>query len=372
MKRDEIIEHLKSRILSGEIPAGSFLPHRAELLEYCGASNVTVQRAVNHLVEAGFLCSCGSRGIMVSKTPPHRFRFGILIPSGSRPEEKDYDSRWSSILAAMNEIEEHHKGYRFVRYWIGRETRPTADEYCRLLSDLRNYLLAGVIVPRSLPPELLKPLDGFPVVMHEPLDRHLIRAVSLGHDFSVMTAMAIEELKRHGVRRLAVIMGAEHNPVVVAEIEKLLAASGLVTRREWVHGVSHPSRGAVWTERIIRLLYMPGIPEVPDGLIVLNENLLPYVVETLGAIGRIVGRDVQVCSHCNLPAGRVLLDKVDYVAFDACTVLNRSIWFLHHFQQLEKEVFEHEVLIPPVAVQSRRTPAARHDAREIRKMLRLQ
>ena len=52
MKRDEIIEHLKSRILSGEIPAGSFLPHRAELLEYCGASNVTVQRAVNHLVEA--------------------------------------------------------------------------------------------------------------------------------------------------------------------------------------------------------------------------------------------------------------------------------------------------------------------------------
>ncbi len=372
MKRDEIIEHLKSRILSGEIPAGSFLPHRAELLEYCGASNVTVQRAVNHLVEAGFLCSCGSRGIMVSKTPPHRFRFGILIPSGSRPEEKDYDSRWSSILAAMNEIEEHHKGYRFVRYWIGRETRPTADEYCRLLSDLRNSLLAGVIVPRSLPPELLKPLDGFPVVMHEPLDRHLIRAVSLGHDFSVMTAMAIEELKRHGVRKLAVIMGAEQNPIAVAEIEKLLAASGLETRREWVHGVSHTSRGAAWTERIIRLLFMPGAPEVPDGLIVLNENLLPYVVETLGAIGRIVGRDVRVCSHCNLPAGRIPLDKVDYVAFDACTVLNRSIWYLHHFQQLEKEVFEHEVLIPPVAVQSRRTPAARHDAREIRKMLRLQ
>lgn len=353
MKRDEIIEHLKSRILSGEIPPGSYLPHRAELLEYCGASNVTVQRAVNHLVEEGFLCSCGSRGIMVSKTPPHRFRFGILIPSGSRPEEKDYDSRWSSILAAMDEIEEHHKGYRFVRYWVGRETRPTADEYCRLLSDLRNSLLAGVIVPCSLPPELLKPLDGFPVVMHEPLDCRQIRAVSLSHDFAVMAAMAIEELKQRGVRKLAVIMGAEHNPVAVAEIEKLLAASGLVTRREWVHGVSHTSRGAVWTERIIRLLFMPGAPEVPDGLIVLNENLLPYVVETLGAIGWIIGRDVRVCSHCNLPAGRIPLDKVDYVAFDACTVLNRSIWYLHHFQQLEKEVFEHEVLIPPVAVRLR-------------------
>ncbi len=352
MKRDEIIEHLKNRILSGEISPGSFLPHRAELLEYCGASNVTVQRAVNHLVEEGFLCSCGSRGIMVSKTPPHRFRFGILIPSGSRPEEKDYDSRWSSILAAMDEIEEHHRGYRFVRYWIGRETRPTADEYCRLLSDLRNSLLAGVIVPRSLPPELLKPLDGFPVVMHEPLDRHLIRAVSLNHDFAAMAGMAIEELKRRGVRKLAVIMGAEQNPVTVAEIEKLLAASGLVTRREWVHGVSHTSRGAVWTERIIRLLYMPGAPEVPDGLIVLNENLLPYVVETLGAIGRIVGRDVRVCSHCNLPVERGRLDKVDYVAFDACTVLGKSIWFLRHFSQLEKEVFEHEVLIPPVAVRA--------------------
>ena len=132
-----------------------------------------------------------------------------------------------------------------------------------------------------------------------------------------------------------------------------------------------------WSLRDLRVLqaqsqWAKGIPEVPDGLIVLNENLLPYVVETLGAIGRIVGRDVQVCSHCNLPAGRVLLDKVDYVAFDACTVLNRSIWFLHHFQQLEKEVFEHEVLIPPVAVRSRKTPAAHPGTREIRKMLRLQ
>lgn len=158
----------------------------------------------------------------------------------------------------------------------------------------------------------------------------------------------------------------------MAEIEKLLAASGLVTRREWVHGVSHTSRGAVWTERIIRLLYMPGAPEVPDGLIVLNENLLPHVVETLGAIGRTIGQDVWVCSHCNLPAGRVWLEQVDYVAFDACTVLNKSIWLLHHFQQLEKEVFEHEVLIPPVAVRSRRTPAAHSEAQDARKMLRLQ
>ncbi len=372
MKRDEIIEHLKSRILSGDLAPGSFLPHRPELIDYCGASNVTVQRAVNRLVEEGFLCSCGSRGIMISKTPPHRFRFGILVPSGSRPDENDYDSRWFSIEEAIREIEEKHPQYRFIRYHLTRETIPQAAEYQRLLADLRNALLAGVIVPYTLEDELLRPLDGYPVVLHEPRNSRLIHAVSLNHDFTAMAALAVEELKRRGARKIALIMNAELNPIFTAEIEKFLANSDVITHREWIHGVSRSSRGAVWTERIIRLLFMPGMPEVPDGLAVLNENLLLHVLEALGAIGKTIGGDIQLCSHCNLPAGRPLLNKVNYVAFSARRVLLDSIRYLNQFQQLNREFFEHEVLVAPTAVRRPSGDSARAEAAEPQHRLRKQ
>ncbi len=354
MKRDEIIEHLKQRILSGELAPGSFLPLRPELIEYCGASNVTVQRAVNRLTEEGFLTSCGSRGIMVSKTPPHRCRFGILVPPEKRSGEDGGDSRWYSLQAAMREIETARENCRFIPYYLTPQSQPQTEEFRRLLHDLENSLLAGVIVPYTLEDEQLRLLDGYPVVLHEPRDNRLIHAVSLNHDFSALTRLAVEELKRRGARRIALIMNAELNPAFVAETERMLLHAGVGARPEWIHAVSRTPQAAAWTGRIIRLLFLPGMPETPDGLVILNENLLPHAIEALRSVGKNIGKDFHLCSHCNLPAPRPLPPEVNHVAFSAKKVLLDSMHYLENFNQLNKETFEHEIFIEPTAVRTQK------------------
>lgn len=358
MKRDEIIVHLKGLILSGELATGSYLPLRRKLLEYCEASNVTVQRAVNRLVEEGFLCSCGSHGIMVSKTPPHRCRFGILVPAENRPEENDYDSRWASIEEAIREIETEDPQCGFVRYYIDSGNQPQEPEFKRLLHDLKNALIAGVIVTYSMEKMLLTQLDGYPVVLYEPKNRHQIQAVSFGYDYPAMTAMAVKELKRRGAKRIALIMNAELDAVFSAEVERVMITSGVKTRREWIHAVSRSTRASVWTGRIIQLLFLPAMPETPDGLIILNENLTPYALEALGELGKTIGRDIHLCCHCNIPSDRPLHGKVAYVAFDAHRMLLDSMMHLRNFGRLDKEFFEHEILVAPV-------PVRRPDARRV-------
>lgn len=350
MKRDEIIEHLKQRILSGKLAPGSFLPLRPELIEYCEASNVTVQRAVNRLTEEGFLTSCGSRGIMVSKTPPHRCRFGILVPPENRSEDIDNDTRWASIREAMRGIEESHENHHFVRYAIDANNQPQEAEFQRLRHDLANSLIAGVIVTYSMNSELLTQLDGYPVVLHQPRDKGLIRAVALGYNWPALAALAVEELKRRGATKIALVMNAEIAPDQCAKVEEVLLASGVETRREWIHAISRTTRAAVWAGRLIELLYLPGMPKVPDGLIVLNENLFPHVLEALGGLGKTVGRDVHLCSHCNLPAGRPLPANVAHAAFDSRKIMLDSMKYLKNFNQLNEEVFNHETFIAPVAV----------------------
>ena len=66
-------------------------------------------------------------------------------------------------------------------------------------------------------------------------------------------------------------------------------------------------------------------PERPDGLIVLNENLLPPVLAGLRECGVVPGREMQIVSHCNIPATKPLVCGLDYVAFNAKSLLLHSI-----------------------------------------------
>jgi len=85
MTRDEIVHYFKQGIGSGGFVPGSPLPVRRELLRICEASNVTVQRALNILIEEGFLRSRDSRGLEVAAHPPCTCRFGHHPAAGTRP-----------------------------------------------------------------------------------------------------------------------------------------------------------------------------------------------------------------------------------------------------------------------------------------------
>ena len=99
----------------------------------------------------------------------------------------------------------------------------------------------------------------------------------------------------------------------------------MICRPEWVHGIHHLPEGVWEASRLIRLLCAPAQPVRPDGLIVLNENLLPPVLASLRECGIVPGREIQIVSHCNTPATKPLASGINYVAFNAKSILLHSI-----------------------------------------------
>lgn len=356
MRTEEIIQDLRRRIIGGEFAVGGTLPRRHLLLEHYDASNMTVQRAINQLAEEGFLVSRGSKGIFLSATPPNRFRYALVVqPSEVRMEIKD-DTLWSAVENAVELYHEKHPEYSFSYYTI-RESGAHQPEYLRLKEDLKNGLLAGAIIPRSLDDELLEGLRPHPIAVYTRLEEH-VHGIRFFHDWISMTNLALEQLKQHHARKAALIMIATTDQRVIESIEKTVLASDLQSCPEWIQGVFQLSSQHSWGGRLIALLYKQGMPDVPDGLIVLNENLLPSILAELKRLGLKPGKDVHVVSHCNIPAIHAFQKNVDYVAFNQETLLSRSIEALEAVR-CGKPVQKNNPVEPELIIQNKKQHARR-------------
>ena len=316
--------------MSGEFPPGAPLPRRHELLSHYKASNVTVQRAVNQLTEEGFIESRGSKGIYVSLTPPHKFRFAVVIPPDHREQGVNGDTQWEALEKATVEIRRDAPEYTFEFYNIGDGPDIGQPDFRRLLRDLGYGLSAGVILAAPLDRPLLEKLRPFPAVSHDPKYEGSIPGTVMKYDYVAMARMAVARLAERGASKIAVLLAARTNLLLVSRIEQAIQeAAGVTTRPEWIQGVHHqPPQSAVWVSRIIRLLYAPGMPETPDGLLVLNENLLPHIMNTLSVTGQLPGRSPLIVSHCNTPSVRPFYPEVEYLTFNAVNLLRRSISLL--------------------------------------------
>ena len=81
VKQDAIVEHLRQRIVRGELAPGARLPTRAAIERRFKASPVTVQRALERLVDDGFVNVAGPAGTFVAEFPPHLHRYALVFPA---------------------------------------------------------------------------------------------------------------------------------------------------------------------------------------------------------------------------------------------------------------------------------------------------
>ncbi len=352
MRTEEIIQDLRNRIITGEFSKTGTLPRRHILLQHYDASNMTVQRAINQLMEEGFLVSRGSKGMFLSPNPPNRFRYALVVqPPEQRTEIQD-DTLWNAMENAVTIYQARHPEYSFSYYMISESGRHQPN-YLRLLEDLRNGLLAGVILPRALDSDLIAGFRDYPTVIHDPKDR-TTNGIKYYYDWIAMTKFAIEQLKELGARKIAVIILALASPQFAERIEKLVLESDVESCPEWIQGVFQQTPHAPWTARLIELLYKPGMPETPDGLIVLNENLLPSIVGALKRRKIKPGTDVHVISHCNIPADKPHLKNIGYIAFNFSTLLDNSIKAMENLRA-GKNVTEHNPILPEYVLASHKT-----------------
>lgn len=345
MTRDEIVHYFKQRIGNGGFAPCSPLPVRKELLRVCEASNVTVQRALNILIEEGFIRSRGSRGLEVAAHPPCTCRFGVILPPDHGRGEPNYDTRLLSFSDAAKKLEK--SGISFEFYTIS----PFLDgeDEKRLFSDLKASRIAGAIALTSLPEQLIRPLEGFPLVLMQQFRPELFHAVYLNYDYVKWTKLALGRMKEAGAKKTALLLPLELNRDFVEAIYRLADESGIVPDPDrHLVGISHSPRGSLWTKPLVRLLFAsPG--DTPDGLIIQNENVLPYVLEVLEELGLRPGRDIRVCCHCNLPS-RDLREDILYVGFNSTRILTFAVECIRRFAISGGEIFTRELLTEPEIV----------------------
>ena len=80
LKQTQIVETLCGRIIAGRLAPGDQLPTVDELGRQFGTSRVTVQRAIAHLRDHGYLYTRLREGTYVSENPPHLSNFALVVP----------------------------------------------------------------------------------------------------------------------------------------------------------------------------------------------------------------------------------------------------------------------------------------------------
>ncbi len=350
MKFQAITDHLRERIVSGEFLRGKAIPQRHELLSQYEVSLGAFQRSINALIQEGYLESRGVKGVWVTQHPPHLSRFALVLPvaASSRMSE---DSIWPAIEAAAGEMA-RKKGIRFEFYLIGNRFALVESEIERLKDDVAKHRLAGAIFFHNswylppLPKEF--PMIRFGFSWENQADQRQLR---IDADYLELFRQSRDLLLKNRCSSIATIVVSNLNTPILLDIKKMMVDTPHVYMpEEWLQGISLSETNRLLVNHLIKLIFRADPAHTPDGLIVMNENLLPTVIESLERQGIIVNRDVKVVSHCNHPASQAPYPGVSYIGFNAFTILEQCIELLKSSHNQTNQSSEEYRITPEVIV----------------------
>jgi len=295
-KAEGIAADLRSRIVRGEYGAGDRLPTRAELRAAYNVTSDTLQRALNWLLEEGFVVSDGRRGTFVREDPPHLTNYALLFPDRFLPSVP----RNLFFRALYQEAVRLH-GERRIRICDGFSGRAGFLEYDSLLEDVRQHRLAGLVfasVPFALEETPLLADDGVPrtVIMSGCRYPH-IPAVYM--DDVRYAERAAERFDAEGRHHVAVLVNATLHGDHVDALRNALQRRELLLRETSLVGLSigQPS----WAREVTKLLFRAPPSERPDALLVADDNLLEPATRALKEMGLRSPDDVLIIGHTNSP-----------------------------------------------------------------------
>jgi DNA-binding LacI/PurR family transcriptional regulator len=316
-----IVQTLRGQIVSGKLASGSRLPNRRDLVEHFQASSVTIQRAMDRLIQAGFIHTAGPNGTFVTEFPPHQCRHGLLMLSN--PGNPDKWRRFSTVLcdAAVN-LPSARRRTMAIYYDVG--AGPEADGYKRLVHDLKTQRLAGLVIGGD--PSVL---FGTPVFeAGAPPCVALIEqagkpgAPAVGHNRHAFIDKALDYLARRGRRRIAMIMG-ESRLDVKEYFTSGLTSRGMIHHPYWLQGVfvGHPEL----SRDLVHLLMHEGQLERPDGLIIYDDNLAEQIMSGLLDAGVRAPQDLDLVTHGNFPWSLPSVMPIHRIGYDAVETLETCL-----------------------------------------------
>jgi len=325
IKYTTLLEDLRNRIVSGEMPPGTRLPRRDEIEKECGCSRATVQRAFDELIRDGFVEPHGRSGTFVSETPPHLSHFGLAFPS--RPETVREPGAWlqywQALASEARSIYRSFPGGISVYYDVLAEDSPGRAE---LIEDIRRHRLSGLIVPSDPIPLLADLPGGAPAVPVVTImnPRPAYEEVCVLADYVSLVDKALDYFASQERKRIAVVGPWRGYEARVREhFLSAIAAREMTTRPQWEQcpdpTLPHAVRNAVH-------LCLEGRPEDrPDGLLILDDNISEHATAGVLAAGLRAPEDIEVVVHTNFPWPVRSVVQCKRIGFDVREILRTAM-----------------------------------------------
>lgn len=319
-KQHALLSELRREIVEGKLAPGARVPTRAELVSRFGLSLITVQRALERLERDGFVHAQGSQGTFVTRFPPHLCRYGLAFVNPS--SIVNLSNYWSMLS-------QHAEGMaagepRRLHTYYDVDAHADNESFRLLRSDVAGHRLAGLIftsAPRVLEGTL--PIDA-PYLPRVVLSNESFHdSVTLSLDYNSLIEQAMDVFVAQGRRKVAAVMVSNVLEAGVAALQEAAQKRGIHCPTAWIHGIDHTH--PMWTGHIVRLLMSLPEQDRPDGLLILDDNLVEHATGGLVASGVRVPEQLGVVAHCNFPRITTSLVPARRLGFDSRRVLSTAL-----------------------------------------------
>ncbi|HCE44380.1 MAG TPA: hypothetical protein DET40_12605 [Lentisphaeria bacterium] len=316
MKNELIADAIRDEIVTGKYTPESKLPIRKELMKLHDASKGTVQVAISQLIKEGFLESRGVMGMRVCENPPHLSRYGIAVPYNKEANDSSWDNFWSIFMRSAGQFKSKNE-VDFKYYYGLLDDEKNVSE--QIFEDMDKRRIAGLVLlgHQRLPDNLFRKFYSTSTLIFSFEEFNNSNLKQIWFDYYSLIRKSVEYLVGKGRKKIALITNTEMPSEYIVSFSKNVKEFGAISHPEWIQGVCLCKLGLPWTVNATRLLFSENQKSLPDGIIILNENLTGYVMQALSDKHIIAGKDVEVVSHCNFPSRGIPPYNVKRIGFSS-------------------------------------------------------
>jgi len=339
---ESLADHLRDRLTQGDYLPGERLPNRKQLASELETTEQTLQRAMQLLIDNGFVVTRGRSGTFVSQTPPHLCRYALAFLAF--PDFTASDNQHRAPWSMFDEVTCHVAAQlsvpdvRQIDCFMGLHP-DVPDELSdreALIEAARTKTLNGIIFV-NYPGAVMDMLGwvhdlGIPIVAFSspPIAGFCSGISPRSVDLITLMINALVDRGCQRVARLAfgsLVLDPDDPSNTLAQE---LRARGLTYRPEWVQRTDLHEPEI--TSQIVRLLMSGPARERPDGLIIDDEHLVAPAVEILEAMGLRIGMDVQVAAHASFPISDPMHPGLIRVGYDVFELFERAHRMIAEFR----------------------------------------
>lgn len=313
-KFDKILAALRADILSGEYQPGDRLPTREVLAKLFSSTKVTMQKAMDVLIEEGLLTARRGAGTYVTDSAESNLPIFLIV------DHERGVSRFTDAL--ITEAETRVSGKHIINICVFKGLNYTSPEIERLYSLIHDHRVAGILL--ALP---WKKVRETPIFKSTGTPKVFIGMREYSEDTPHVTfqgqinvyARVLDHFKAQGCRSAALIRSIVNDSWLLDDpFPQMAKERGLNVPEEWLHGA--PRSSPATAARVAKLLFR-NHKDAPEALHIADDNFVPAISAILADSSISAAKDLKVTAHanfpyptaCHVPARRIGYDARQFV-----------------------------------------------------------